>query len=61
MDLCSGTGIIAILLEAKTNAKKIYAVEIQKEMAEMANRSVIMNKQHERIEVINEDLNKLLS
>lgn len=59
VDLCTGTGIIAILLEAKTNAKKIFAVEIQKEMAEMANRSVIMNNQQDKIEVINEDLNKL--
>lgn len=59
IDLCSGTGIIAILLEAKTKAKKIYAVEIQKEMAEMSSRSVILNHQQEKIEVINEDLKKI--
>lgn len=59
VDLCSGTGIIAILIEAKTDAKKIFAVEIQNEMAEMTRRSVIMNHQQDKIEVLNEDLNNL--
>ena len=30
VDLCSGNGIIPILMSAKTKAKKFYAVEIQK-------------------------------
>lgn len=59
IDLCTGTGIIAILLEAKTNAKKIYGVEIQENIAKMASRSVLLNGQEEKIEIINEDLKKL--
>ncbi|MBQ9314707.1 MAG: tRNA1(Val) (adenine(37)-N6)-methyltransferase [Clostridia bacterium] len=59
VDLCSGTGIVAILLEGKTKIKKIYAVEIQQEMAEMASRSVLLNHQEEKIEVINEDLKRI--
>ena len=59
VDLCSGTGIVAILLEKKVQAKKIYAVEIQESMAEMARRSVELNYQQEKIEVMNEDLNKI--
>lgn len=59
VDLCSGTGIVAILLQAKTKAKKIYAVEIQKEIAEMAKRSVELNNQQDVIEILNEDLKKL--
>lgn len=59
VDLCTGTGIVAILLEAKTKAKKIYAVEIQKDIAEMAKRSVILNKQEDKIEVVNEDLKNI--
>lgn len=59
VDLCTGTGIVAILTEAKTKARKIYAVEIQEEIAEMANRSVVLNNQQDKIEIINEDLNKL--
>lgn len=56
VDLCSGTGIIAILIEAKTKCSKIYAVEIQKEMSEMARRSVEFNNQQNKIEVLNNDL-----
>lgn len=59
IDLCSGTGIIAILLEKKTKAKQFYAVEIQKEMAEMAERSIMMNGQDKKIKVLAQDLKTL--
>lgn len=56
VDLCTGTGVIAILLTAKTKASKIYGVEIQNHIAEMASRSVKMNRLEEKIEIINENL-----
>lgn len=59
VDLCTGNGIVAILLEAKTKAEKIYGIEIQSEVADMAKRSIMMNGQAERIEIINADLKKL--
>ncbi|MBO5143826.1 MAG: tRNA1(Val) (adenine(37)-N6)-methyltransferase [Clostridia bacterium] len=59
IDLCTGTGIIAILLTAKSSAKKIIGVEIQKHIAEMATRSVKMNNLSEQVQIINEDLTKL--
>lgn len=59
IDLCSGNGIIAILLAAKTKAKKIYAVEIQEEMADMAQRSVRMNGQQDSIQILHQDLKML--
>lgn len=59
LDLCTGTGIVAILLEAKTDAKKIYAVEIQNEIADMAKRSIDLNGQSEKIEIINDDLKNI--
>lgn len=59
IDLCSGTGIISILLSGKTSAQKIYAVEIQENVADMANRSVILNNLADKIEVINSDLRNL--
>lgn len=49
-------GIISILIAAKNNIKKIYGFEIQPEMAEMAQRSVIMNDMQDRVEIINRDL-----
>ena len=51
-DLCSGTGIISILLSGKTLAKKIYAVEIQEEAARLARTAVEANGFSDRIEVI---------
>lgn len=43
VELGTGTGIIPILLSAKTKASHISAFEVQETMAEMAMRSVEMN------------------
>lgn len=40
VDLGTGTGIVAILLSAKTRAEKIIGLEIQPDIADMARRSV---------------------
>lgn len=56
LDMCTGTGIIPILLSAKTEAKHIYAVEIQPESADMAERSVRVNGLTERITVETGDI-----
>lgn len=58
-DLGTGTGILPILLCAKTQNTKIVGIEIQKEMAEMANRSVLLNDLQARIEIICEDIKNL--
>ena len=59
LDLGTGTGIISILLSAKANVKKIYGIEIQKDVADMANRSVILNNLEKKIEIINEDIKNI--
>lgn len=51
IDLCTGTGIIPILLCAKSKAQHIDALEIQPQMAEMAERSVKYNNLEDRIKV----------
>lgn len=51
MDFCTGTGIIPLLLSAKTEAAKIYGLEIQEESADMANRSVLLNGLSDRVEI----------
>ena len=43
IDLGTGTGVIPILLEAKTKGNHFTGIEIQKESVEMARRSVILN------------------
>ena len=40
LDLCTGSGIIPILLSAKTEGRHFTGLELQREMAEMAQRSV---------------------
>jgi len=56
LDLGTGTGIIPILLEAKTEASHITALEIQEESADMARRSVALNGLSEKISVVTGDI-----
>lgn len=59
IDLCSGSGIIGILLSAKTKAKKITLVELQERLFEMSKRSVLLNDLEDRITLINEDIREV--
>ena len=56
IDLGTGTGIISILLSKKTNLNKIIGVEVQKEVYDMASRSVKLNDLENKIEIINENI-----
>lgn len=56
LDLCTGTGIIPILLEAKTEGEHFCAIEIQEQIADMARRSVNMNKLEEKIDIVTGDI-----
>ncbi len=57
MDIGTGTGIIGLLLCKKTNLKKIYGIEIQKEVAEMAERSIKLNNLEDRFSILNVNIN----
>ena len=48
-DLCTGSGIIPLLLCAKTKASHIAGLEIQTDVAEMAQRSVSYNGLEDRV------------
>ena len=56
LDMGTGTGIIPILLEAKSQASHFYALEIQLESADMARRSVSLNKLENKIEIVTGDI-----
>lgn len=56
LDLGTGTGIIPILLEAKTEGKHFIGLEIQEESADMARRSVALNGLEEKIEIVTGDI-----
>ena len=59
LDLGTGTGILSILLSGKTNLNKIYGIEIQEEVANMAQRSVQLNNLENKIEIINKNIKDL--
>ena len=56
LDMGTGTGIIPLLLSAKTEGKHYTALEIQEEIAKMASRSVAINHLEEKIEIVNGDI-----
>ena len=56
LDLGTGTGIIPILLCGKTNLKKVIGVEIQEEVAKMAEKSIELNNLEDKFEIINENI-----
>ena len=56
LDLGCGTGIIPLLLEAKTRGRHFTGLEIQKEMVDMAARSVRLNGLEDKIEIIEGDI-----
>ncbi len=56
LDLGTGTGIIPILMAAKTPADHLMGLEIQEESADMARRSVAYNDLEDRIDIVTGDI-----
>lgn len=56
LDLGTGTGILPVLLEAKNEGGSYVGLEIQKESADMAGRSVRLNHLEDRIQIVEGDL-----
>ena len=56
LDMGTGTGIIPILMEAKTEAAKLVGLEIQEDSADMARRSVLLNHLEEKIDIVTGDV-----
>ena len=59
VDLGTGTGILGILLCAKTNLKEILGVEIQEEVADMAQRSIELNNLKNRFKILNDNIKNI--
>lgn len=59
IDLGTGNGISAILLSAKTKLNKIYGVEVQEKLANLAKRNVVLNNMEENVEIINKNIKDL--
>ena len=56
VDLCSGSGVVGILAQAKTGAKKLVMIEKQNELFEMCKKSLALNDIENKAEVLNCDV-----
>ncbi len=59
IDLCTGSGIVPILLSGKSESKKIFGLEIQAKYAEMAGRSVKLNELEDRVTILEGNIRNL--
>ncbi len=59
LELGTGCGIVSLLLAKQDPSLNISAIEIQKEMAGLAERNVLLNDMRHCISVLNEDIKKL--
>lgn len=58
VDLGTGTGIVPIIMSHKTDAKKLYGIEYQKDSFDRANRNAALNGLEGRLEFINADVSR---
>ena len=61
LDLCTGNGVIPILLSAKTEGECFCGLEIQPDCADMARRSVIRNHLEQKIRIVQGDVREASS
>lgn len=59
VDLCSGNGAIGLTLAAKTSGQ-IYLVELQKQLADLAQTSIVENHLDDQVTSINDDVKNVL-
>ncbi|ADL67675.1 methyltransferase small [Thermoanaerobacterium thermosaccharolyticum DSM 571] len=60
IDLGCGTGIIPILIAGKSSNTHVTGVEIQRDVADIAKRNVVLNNLTDRIEIINDDIRNIV-
>ena len=59
LDLCSGSGVIPIIISAKKKYKKIFGIELQKEMYELLKKNIEYNNLQQKIVGIKEDIKNI--
>lgn len=61
IDLGSGSGVIPLLLAYKKSPQKVYGIELQKPLVEMAKRSVKLNGLEDKISIIAGDIKNVMN
>ncbi len=59
VDLCTGSGVIPVIISAKKKYKKIFGVELQEEMYYLFERNIKLNKLENKIVPIHSDINNI--
>lgn len=59
IDFCTGSGVIPILLAAKTEGKHFTGLELQKDYANMAKRSVALNHLQDKLDIVCGDIREI--
>ena len=59
VDLCAGNGAVGLFASTQTQAK-IVSLELQERLADMAQRSVLLNELTDQVTVVQDDLQNLL-
>lgn len=59
LDIGTGTGVIPILMEARYENGNYVGIDIQKDMVDMARRSVAINNLEDKIQIVHLDVNKI--
>lgn len=59
LDLCTGSGVIPILLEAKTEGAAFCGLELQEAYADMASRSVALNHLEDKVNIVCGDVKEI--
>ncbi|PKK95780.1 MAG: SAM-dependent methyltransferase [Tenericutes bacterium HGW-Tenericutes-4] len=60
VDLCSGSGVVAILTLSKNNLQKVYGIELQKNMYDLAQKNAKLNHLTHKLQFINEKIQNSL-
>lgn len=61
VDLCSGSGVIPVIISAKKKYAKIFGVELQNEMYNLLSRNICLNKLEDKIIPIHEDIKNIVN
>jgi tRNA1Val (adenine37-N6)-methyltransferase len=59
IDLGTGSGILPLLLSQTTKAHFFVGIEVQKELAELAKKNVLLNRLEDRVSILEKDLREL--
>ncbi len=59
LDLCTGSAVIPVIISAKNKVSRIFGVELQNEMANLAKRNVEYNNLDKKIQIIHEDIKEV--